>query len=861
MFYKNIFFSESTSNLSLATIHSYARYLEQTSDDPEFDAETIRRLLMSSGHMKDESEQLEKIKTIVSNLKNRATSKITIDSNSLSINDMINSLKTILNSHFMQRNPADSYDFYFPESILKQIMDLFSRTLISLNAEITAGSYIPKTGEGSSELLSDTIIMSNVFGKEAQKTISGMKKTGKDKISVSLRKTLQEYNSFQAYQMAHKLELTVVCLKSHRNVTPDNILYSIFPNDRATLITSKLTAAKEITTIIDFKTKIQKTIGAIAYNILNFKEEKDRDWEEDSQVHLWDHKTNKDLGAFAIKKKQLFSPIDPQICINQDNTRIEAGGSNNYFVVSLFIDNNILLGSTLIKLGNLSFSKISEVEPLLKDIGNIKNILINTIEDSIEKYETEKTLIKTQTKLTEETQKTQELEKKLDQLEKVLEKTNKDRILKTIFHSLKGYLQTLQINKQNDNETREKIKNSTTTLHNSIKNLDLKHKEIENIFEELFKELALLEEKNQLLDKAIFKSIPKYIHVNRERLNGNMIVFSEEPVALSTVYSDTVDDFTSVLKMHNITALPLKTHIRALKLQNIIDTSLHDILIILFTNSIEAFLQAGELGRDKEIKCLTSQGKRNNKNFTVVRFIDNGLGVPDDLKEKIFERGFSTKKEQNQDNTLTNKDLGNSGIGLDDIKSYMEAIGGFIREVGTYGEGAEFQLWFPEENQAEAAAKEETVAQKNIEQISELVHNKRILLAEDNDNIRESLANELRKFNLVVETASDGLHGYEMITQNNNYDLIITDIDMPDLKGNDMILKLYQNNYKVPFIFASDLFSEEKGLAFYNLRKPFRTLGINEIPSFSKPLDMNALILKVEEILLKTVVSAAEEKN
>jgi signal transduction histidine kinase len=789
---KFIIFDESAENLTINTIYGYARYLEQNSDDPEFDAETLRRMLMSSGHMKYETEYLEKIKTIISNLKNRAKSEITVASSSLTINEMLNNLKNILNYHFNQKNIGDTYDFYFPEAILKQIMDLFSRTLISLNNEITAGSYTPRIGGGITEELPDTIVMSNVFGKEANETISGMKKTGKDKISVSLRKILQEYKSFQAYQMAHKLDLTVVCLKSHRNIAPDNILYTILSNDKATRITSKLTAAKEITNIIDFKTGVQKYIGTKAYRLLKFKDESKRDWAEDSEVHLWDHKNNIDIGKFIVKEKKLQSPLDMQITIEQDHTRTEAGGSNNYFVVSLFINNDILLGSTLIKLGNLSFSNIKDVEPLLKDIGNIKNMLITTIEDYINKHETENKLLSTQTELTKEKQEKEKFSKELDLLRDdiknnlevggVLHDTinNFDRI-----KSLANRINRALVENPSDPELLELSKKLNTLIQEAMRTIVVSQNEL----------------KGKKTKDTVFYSLSK--------IQGKVARKYERDYLVP--YNITFD----ITPNEEADMIPLGVVMLSRFIEN------------LFLNSFR-ILSDYETDEQKKILIYSEEkslklGKeaREPQKYIVVHFIDNGPGIPNERKEKIFQPGGDSTKEDKQ---------GEHGVALPYMRKKMKEIGGYVREVGIPGEGAHFELFFPKLSPAEL--KEEARKNPGEARLTHDLSNAKILILDDHTEILDKYISIYSKFGSELKTGLNGKEGLAILDSGFIPDFIQSDIEMDLMRGEVFIKEVRQRGHQMPIMVITgneEYIDENTGDLNEDKGMDLLEIGVNDI--------------------------------
>jgi len=77
-----------------------------------------------------------------------------------------------------------------------------------------------------------------------------------------------------------------------------------------------------------------------------------------------------------------------------------------------------------------------------------------------------------------------------------------------------------------------------------------------------------------------------------------------------------------------------------------------------------------------------------------------------------------------------------------------------------------------------------------------------VLYVEDNDALRTETTNLLRNFFLTLDTAEDGLQGIELNSKN-KYDLIISDIVMPNLDGISMIKKIKEENSNQKFILLS----------------------------------------------------------
>lgn len=80
----------------------------------------------------------------------------------------------------------------------------------------------------------------------------------------------------------------------------------------------------------------------------------------------------------------------------------------------------------------------------------------------------------------------------------------------------------------------------------------------------------------------------------------------------------------------------------------------------------------------------------------------------------------------------------------------------------------------------------------------------RVLFVEDNDDNRESMTNLLKTYFLELVSAVDGLDGLEKIaTSKTPFDLVISDISMPNLNGIEMAKKILSDNHNMPIIFIS----------------------------------------------------------
>jgi DNA-binding response OmpR family regulator len=115
----------------------------------------------------------------------------------------------------------------------------------------------------------------------------------------------------------------------------------------------------------------------------------------------------------------------------------------------------------------------------------------------------------------------------------------------------------------------------------------------------------------------------------------------------------------------------------------------------------------------------------------------------------------------------------------------------------------------------------------------------KILVAEDNKNIRELIAKNLENNNFIVLKASDGQVAYE-IYEKEHIDLVVTDVMMPNTDGIALSKLIREDNDEIPIIMLTALSSyEDKETGF--------ATGIDDY--LVKPVDMKELILRVKSQL------------
>ena len=217
--------------------------------------------------------------------------------------------------------------------------------------------------------------------------------------------------------------------------------------------------------------------------------------------------------------------------------------------------------------------------------------------------------------------------------------------------------------------------------------------------------------------------------------------------------------------------------------------------IILYNLLSNAFKYTPE-GKRIEVRI---EKAANNQDIQV-KVIDQGIGIPREKRNFLFERFTSA----NEINTLGNQR--GTGIGLSLVKELVDLHKGLIEVDSEPGKGTTFTVTFLNGKEHfgnevdfviedEAEFTDEPAEHKStLEELETFVSTKEaplILIVEDNDDMRSFLRKILYK-RYRVETAIDGENGWEL-AQKLVPDLIISDLMMPNMDGLQLT-ELIKNN-------------------------------------------------------------------
>jgi two-component system cell cycle sensor histidine kinase/response regulator CckA len=231
---------------------------------------------------------------------------------------------------------------------------------------------------------------------------------------------------------------------------------------------------------------------------------------------------------------------------------------------------------------------------------------------------------------------------------------------------------------------------------------------------------------------------------------------------------------------------------------------LEQVLMNLVVNARDAMPDGGEIRIETENLTLGEPLRRDRAMVAPGRYVrvsvqDEGVGIPADKIQKVFEPFYTTKRTGE-----------GTGLGLSTAYGIVKQTGGFIFVDSTLGEGTTFQMLFPAHQVVETrpvTPADAVPLDPNAEGI--------VLLVEDEAPVRAfaSRALQMRGFTVLeAESAEDAL---ELLSDPQlGVDVFVTDVVMPGLDGPTWVREALKArpDTRVVFVsgYAEDSFSDQQ---------------------------------------------------
>ena len=255
---------------------------------------------------------------------------------------------------------------------------------------------------------------------------------------------------------------------------------------------------------------------------------------------------------------------------------------------------------------------------------------------------------------------------------------------------------------------------------------------------------------------------------------------------------------------------------------------IHQILMNLCTNAHHAMLEKGGILdvslSDEEISENRAGRYQDLKPGSYIKLTisDTGCGMSAEIMSRIFDPYFTTRDKR-----------GGTGLGLAVVYGIVKKLGGFIGVQSELGKGSTFEVLLPS---IDSQCLPDPVSFEPIPGGTES-----ILFVDNEEAITDLAQRSLQRWGYRVVAKTGSTEALELFkTEPARFDLVITDMAMPNLTGEDLAIEFMRMRPDLPVILCtgfSERINEEKALA----------LGVKAF--ILKPLVMRELAIIIRKVL------------
>ncbi len=292
-----------------------------------------------------------------------------------------------------------------------------------------------------------------------------------------------------------------------------------------------------------------------------------------------------------------------------------------------------------------------------------------------------------------------------------------------------------------------------------------------------------------------------------------------------------IKDIKKILQRMIGENITIKTQLaRDIELIKADQNNIEQVILNIAANARDAMPGGGNLILSTKNVTITNQNQSiishsSPGNYVLMSIEDEGTGIDQSIVNKIFDPFFTTKEAGK-----------GTGMGLSVVYGIVKKHNGWINVYSEPGQGTVFNIYIPtlygKETQIESGQKAGNLSVKN--------RNESILVIEDNPGVLKFVANLLLEYGYRIEIAQNCKEAVTIIERKNyNFDLIISDVVLPDGNGVDLINKFRKINSNLNVLMIS-------GYAGTRARKKIN--GDNDLFFLSKPFSNRELLKKIDEI-------------
>lgn len=281
-------------------------------------------------------------------------------------------------------------------------------------------------------------------------------------------------------------------------------------------------------------------------------------------------------------------------------------------------------------------------------------------------------------------------------------------------------------------------------------------------------------------------------------------------------------------------SLPASVHIKTdipEQIDNIManNTQIHQIIMNLCINSSHAMLKEdgipnGQINVQVKQISIDEISKKQFVNLKIGSYIqiivsDNGKGMSQEILSHIFDPFYTTKKEGR-----------GTGMGLAVVHGIVKSYEGEIKVYSQIDKGTTFNIFIP-------VTKDQIKKEPKIDTFFFENRNEKIFILDDRKYITNLVEKLLQPFGYKIYSSNNSREALQhLLSQSQDYDLLITDYTMPNLSGISIAKELRNSNINIPIIILTG--------HGYNITQEDK-LNINSI--VHKPIILSELLTEINK--------------
>jgi PAS domain S-box-containing protein len=324
------------------------------------------------------------------------------------------------------------------------------------------------------------------------------------------------------------------------------------------------------------------------------------------------------------------------------------------------------------------------------------------------------------------------------------------------------------------------------------------------------------------------------------KLSSQLLAFARrQPLAPKVInLGRFIDDMEDIIRKAVGEGIAVETVIGTGLWNTLVDPgNLENALLNMAINARDAMegqgrltLEAGNIVVDSDYATAHETVMRGE--YVMIAVTDTGSGMPAEVMEQAFEPFFTTKPEGR-----------GTGLGLSMVYGFVKQSGGHVNIESAVGQGSTLKLYLPRSMQSEDVLNE-------ADSVPVTGGNEMILVAEDDEHVRETVVAMLSDLGYRVLKAKDAQSALSIIESGMPIDLLFTDVIMPGpMKSTELARKVRERMPNLAVLFTSG-YTEDAFVSSGAVSEAVELL--------SKPYSRDALARKLRQMLADTAQRQAQ---